>query len=258
MKLKILAGAILILSVNSVSAQFVGDAGAKTETKPANTGDKSSVSIKFGAAIPLSLYGTTPTRSNKPQYSSGVMGAKTGFFVEAGLKLNLSNPDKKVGFYYYPILASYWQTSLDWSSLGGFFEDKEIYTKPVAIMDIAQRYGIFVNPMENLTLALYYRPGLIIPFKYEITHESATAGESFLFTGELSVSEDAPVLMMSNTAGFSAKYGIAEISLEYYSAKPTYDVIYKDIDTNPVMNVNVSTTGKIPVKLFLISLGLNF
>ena len=258
MKLRILAGVILLLAGNCVSAQFVGDGGAKTEPASSSTTGKSKFSIKFGAAMPLSLYGTTPVRNSTPQYSSGVMGAKTGFFVEAGLQLNLTSTEKKVGFYYYPILASYWQTSLDWSSLGGFFEDKEIYTKPVSIMDIAQRYGIFFKPIDKLSLALYYRPGLIIPFKYEITHESSTAGESFLFTGELSVAEDAPVLMMSNTAGFSARYGIAEISFEYYSAKPTYDVIYKDIDTNPAMNVNVSSTGKIPVKLLLISLGLSF
>jgi len=257
MKFRTLIVVILIMIGNCVSAQFVGDVGAKTEAKPSNS-EKSSFSIKFGAAMPLSLYGTTPERTNTPQYHEGVMGAKTGFFVEAGLQLNLSGPDKKVGFYYYPILASYWQTTLDWSSLGGFFEDKEIYTKPVAIMDLAQRYGIFVKPIENLSLALYYRPGLIIPFKYEIAHESATAGESFLFTGEMSVAEDAPILMMSHTAGFSARYRIAEISFEYYTAKPTYDVIYKDLDTSPPLNVNLSTTGKIPVKLFLISLGLSF
>lgn len=248
---------MLIMIGNCVSAQFVGDGGATTEAKPSNSG-KSSFTIKFGAAMPLSLYGTSPKRTNTPQYSEGIMGAKTGFFAEAGMQMNLSGSDKKVGFYYYPILASYWQTSLDWSSLGGFFEDKVIYTKPVAIMDIAQRYGIFVKPIEDLSLALYYRPGLIIPFKYEIAHGSTTAGESFLFTGELSVAEDAPIFMMSHTAGFSARYKIAEISFELYTAKPTYDLTYKDLDISPPLNVNLSTTGKIPVKLFLISLGLSF
>ena len=258
MKVRILAAAILLLVSNLLSAQFVGDGAAKTEPPASSKAGKSTFSLKFGAALPLSEFGTTPVRNSKPQYSSGVMGAKTGFFVEAGFQLNLTKPDKMVGFYYFPILASYWQTSLDWSSLGGFFEDKAIYTKPVSILDIAQRYGVFVKPMDNLFLALYYRPGLIIPFKYEIAHESVTAGESFLFTGEMSVAEDAPILMMSHTAGFSARYRIAEISFEFYSAHPTYDVIYKDIDTNPVLNVNESTTGKIPVKVLMISLGLNF
>lgn len=258
MKERILTVVMLLMISTVVSAQFVGDGAAQpAASKPAKAG-KSTFTIKFGAAMPLSLYATTPNRTNTPQYSSGVMGAKTGFFAEAGFGLNLSKPDKKVGFYYYPILASYWQTSLDWSSLGGFFEDKEIYTKPVSILDIAQRYGIFVNPLDKLSLALYYRPGLIIPLNYEITHESATAGESFLFNGELSVGDNAPVLMMSNTIGFSARYGLAAISFELYSAKPTYDVTYKDVDISPVMNTNISSTGKIPVKLLLISLGLNF
>ncbi|HAM11167.1 MAG: hypothetical protein A2X04_15555 [Bacteroidetes bacterium GWF2_41_9] len=258
MKIKILTGAILLMISNFVSSQFVGDGASSPQSNKSTTAGKANFSIKFGAAMPLSLYGTTPNRSSIPQYSSGVMGAKTGFIVEAGMGLNLTNPDKMVGFYYFPILASYWKTSLDWSSIGGFFSNKEIYSKPVSIMDIAQRYGVFVNPIDNLSLAFYYRPGLIIPFKYEIAHESTSAGESFLFTGEMAIAESAPALMMSHTGGFSARYGIAAISMEYYTAKPTYDVTYKDIDTSPTMNVNVKSTGKIPVKLLVISLALNF
>jgi hypothetical protein len=256
MRNRFLTIAMLLMVCSTISAQFVGDGASKPATTNQSKAGKSSISLKFGAAMPLSLYGTTPSRSSKPQYSSGVMGAKTGFFIEAGVGLNLSKPDKKVGFYYYPILASYWQTPLDWSSLGGFFANKDIYTKPMNIMDIAQRYGIVVKPIDNLSLALYYRPGLIIPFKYEITHASTSDGESFLFTGEMSVADNAPVLMMSNTGGFSARYKMAAFSIEYYFAKPTFDVTYKDIDSNPVMNVNESTTCKIPVKMLVISLAL--
>jgi hypothetical protein len=258
MKLRFLTGVVLLMISTLVSAQFVGDGAAQPVPGKSTKTKKGTFTMKFGAAMPRGEFGTVPKRTNTPQYSEGVMGAKTGFFVETGFGLNMSKPEKKVGFYYFPILASYWQTSLDWSSLGGFFATPEIYTKPVSILDIAQRYGIFYNPIENLSLALYYRPGLIIPFKYEITHESASAGESFLFTGEMSVADNAPVLMMSHTAGFTARYRIASLSFEFYSAKPTYDVTYKDVDSSPLMNVNVSTTGKIPVKLLMISLGLNF
>jgi hypothetical protein len=208
--------------------------------------------------MPLSNYGTVPKRTNTPQYSTGIMGAKTGFFAEAGFGMNFGKPDKMVGFYYFPIMASYWKTSLDWSKLGGFFADKAIYTKPVSVIDIGQRYGVVVKPMKDLSIAVYYRPGLIIPLDFEISHKNAAAGETFHFTGTMSKADKAPVFILSSTPGLSVKYKIAVVSLEGYFAKPTYDVTYTDIDTNPLMNVNVTTTGKIPIKMLLLSLALSF
>jgi hypothetical protein len=259
MKLGILLTALFITLSITISAQFVGDGAPKPASAPAPAGKpKVAFTLKYGLAMPLSNYGTTPARTNTPQYSSGVMGAKTGFFAEAGFGINFIKPEKKVGFYYYPIMAAYWKTSLDWSSLGGFFADKAIYTKPVSVIDIGQRYGIVVTPMKDLSVALYYRPGLIIPLDFEINHKNTAAGETFLFSGTMSTADSAPVLMLSNTPGLSVKYKIAVISFEGYFAKPTYDVIYTDIDTSPQMNVNVTSTGKIPIKMFLLSLALSF
>jgi hypothetical protein len=51
---------------------------------------------------------------------------------------------------------------------------------------------------------------------------------------------------------------MAVISIEGYFARPTYDVTYTDIDASPLMNVNVTSTGKIPVKMLLVSLALSF
>ena len=247
MKQIIFLGVFMLFLGFCASAQFVGAGTEKSSTT--QNALKPSFSIKFGAALPLSPFSTTPERTSDPQYSSGFMGAKTGFFTEFGFGLNLTNSEKVVGFYYYPVLASLLSTSLDWSELGGIFADKSIYTKPFSVLDIAQRYGISVKPAKDFSVALYYRPGLIIPFKYEI----ATSDESFLFTGELSTSDDAPALMMSHTAGLSIRYKMVEISVEKYSAKPTFDITYKDND----QNVDISTTGKIPVKLMLISLALD-
>jgi hypothetical protein len=259
MKLGIFLTALFVTLTTTISGQFVGDGAPKTTSAPAPS-DKPKVAftLKFGLAIPLSNYGTTPARTNIPQYSSGVMGAKTGFFAETGFGINFVKPEKKVGFYYFPIMVAYWKTSLDWSSLGGFFADKAIYTKPVSVIDIGQRYGIVVKPMKDVSVALYYRPGLIIPLDFEINHKNTAAGETFLFSGTMSTADNAPLFMLSNTPGISVQYKIAVISLEGYFAKPTYDVIYTDIDTSPVMNVNVATTGKIPVKMFLLSLALSF
>lgn len=250
MKQLILAG-ILMFSVHFFSvAQFVGN-GAEKPASAMGPAGKMAFTVKVGTAIPLSPFSTIPQRTN-PQYLSGVMGAKPGFFSELGFGIQLSNPDKMVGFYYFPILASFLQTPLDWSELGGSFTDKNNYTKPFSILDIAQRYGISVKPADDLSLALYYRPGLIIPFKYEII----SSDNSFLFTGEMTTSDDAPVFMMSHTGGISIRYKLAAISVEKYSAKPTFDITYKDND--PTVHLNEGITGKIPVKLLLISLALNF
>ena len=135
--------------------------------------------------------------------------------------------------------------------LGGIFSDESAYTKPVRILDIAQRYGIAVKPVDKLTAALYYRPGLIIPFKFEIT-DNPGSYSTFLFTGEMSVSDDAPVLMMSHTFGLSVKYDMVSISLERYSANPTYDIQY----INTLSGINTSEMCKIPVKMYMLSVAL--
>ncbi len=252
MRTKIFTGAIMLLISVTLSAQFVGDGTTKPAATPAKQ-TKGSFTIKFGAAMPLSNFGITPKRTSTPQYSSGVMGAKTGFFAEMGFGMSLSNPDKMVGFYYFPILASFWQTSLDWKTLGSFFTDKAIYTKPVSVIDIGQRYGVVVKPINNLYVALYYRPGILIPLSFEITHDDLAKGEKFRFTGAMSTAKDAPIFMMSHTPGLSVRYGMATISFEGYIARPTYDIHYQDLSKI----VDKTSTGKIPVKMFLLSLALN-
>ncbi len=72
--------------------------------------------------MPVSQLRDSSNESNGPsKYKGGLMGAKTGYFVEAGLGMSFSKPDKWVGFYYFPLMVSYWKTSMDWSRLGKFF-----------------------------------------------------------------------------------------------------------------------------------------
>src|SRR5450631_1034426 len=151
MKSGILITAFLIILSNCISAQFVGDGASKPASTPASVKQKPAFIIKYGLAMPLSNFGTVPTRTAAPLYTNGLMGAKTGFFVEAGFGLNFTKTEKMVGFYYFPLMASYWKTSMDWSKLGGFFADKAIYTKPISAIDIGQRYGVVVKvkPVED-------------------------------------------------------------------------------------------------------------
>lgn len=259
MKTNIFAVALLLLTSTTLSAQFVGDGAPNPPSASNSSAMKASFTIKFGTAMPRANFGVTPLRNNTPQYATGTMGAKSGFFVEMGMGMNMTNPDKKVGFYYYPILAAYWQSSLDWGSLGGFFTDKAMYTKPVRAIEIAQRYGIYFKPpVKDLSIALYYRPAGIIPLGFEMTHTDVAKGETFLFTGEMSTEKGSPVFMMSHTPGLAVRYMMATLSIESYNAKPTFAIHYQDVDSSPLMNVDVKTSGKIPVKMLLISLAVNF
>lgn len=257
MKSAILTVSFLIILGNCISAQFVGDGGSKPSSTTAPGKPKPVFTLKYGLAMPLSTYGTVPARATAYKFTNGLMGAKTGFFVEAGLGMNFTKPDKWVGFYYFPLMVSYWKTSLDWSKLGGFFSDKTIYTKPMSAIDIGQRYGVLVNikPVEDLSAAIYWRPGLIVPFDFAVNHTASPTGGTFLFSGTMATGSKAPVLVLSSTPGLTVRYKIFVLSFEGYFVKPTYTVTYTDAST--AMN-NVVATGKIPIKMFVASLGLCF
>ncbi len=248
MKSKItLAALFVILSLNAFS-QFVGDA-APTPAPAAKAG-KGNFTLKFGLAMPSGNMGIAPSNGSTPRYAQGYMGAKTGLFVEAGMGLNLTKPESKVGFYYYPILAAFWKTNLDWSeNSDATFDKQEIYVKPLKGFEIAQRYGISFKPMEELLIALYYRPGLLIPLDFEIT-----SGTDFQFKGTMSTNEKAPVLILSSTPGLSVQYSMFSLTFEKYLVKPTYDITF-----NPSGPETGNTVmSKIPLRMTMISLALNF
>lgn len=249
MKRKILSLAfILIVSLNAFS-QFVGDA-APTPAAPAKAG-KASFTMKYGLAMPSGNMGIAPPNGTSPRYSDGYMGAKTGFFAEAGVGMKLTNPEKKVGFYYYPVLLAFWKTNLDWSeNSDAIFDKEEVYVKPLKGFEVAQRYGVSFKPMEQMLIALYYRPGLFLPLDFEIN-----AGSSdFQFSGTMSTAEKAPVFILSSTPGLSVQYSVLSISLEKYFVKPTYDITFNPSGTGTATTV----MAKIPVRMTMISLALNF
>ncbi|MBN2480993.1 MAG: hypothetical protein JXB19_04580 [Bacteroidales bacterium] len=255
----IYAATMMLLTGMTGMAQMVGGGAAGTASST-ESAKFTGFFVKAGAAIPVSEFkiipefdNTTPSEWDEMPVSSGNMGAKTGFYIEAGIALNLMNSsdqDNLFGFYYYPIIAAFWQTSLDWSETGDIFTEKSIYTKPFRILDIGQRYGLMINPVKDLSFGLYYRPGLIIPFDFETVSES-----DFLLTGSMTTSDDAPVFMMSHSGGISVSYSILSLSAELYFARPTMDVTYAYTG----MGVASTTfTGKIPVRLLNLSLAVTF
>jgi hypothetical protein len=258
MKSRILISAFLVVLSNCISAQFVGDGASKPTSAPVSANKpKPVLTLKYGLAMPLSTFGTIPTKPNgATKFTNGTMGAKTGFFAEAGLGMNFSKPDKWVGFYYFPIMISYWKTSMDWNKLGTFFADKSIYTKPVSALDIGQRYGVLVNikPVQDLSVAVYWRPGLIVPFDFAVDHTLSADGAAYHYSGTMAIGKGAPALVLSSTPGLTVKYKIFVLSMEAYSVKPTYTVTYSD----PTVPTPVTVTGKIPIKMFVASLGLCF
>lgn len=250
MKTKIIMLFFSIILCLNVSAQFVGDGAPAATTTPQSTG-KVHFTLKYGVSLPSGNFGAIPKRTATPQYKDGFMGATTGFFAELGFGLDMSKPGSKVGFYYFPLLAACWKTNLDWSDLGGVFEDDKIYVKSLRMIDIGQRYGISYNPVKDFSATLYYRPGLIIPLDFEIT-----SGSQFQFTGTMSTSDKAPVLMLSSTPGISFRYSMAVLSFEAYFVKATYDITYKD--NGIATPVNVTEMSKIPVRMKMVSLAFLF
>jgi len=180
-------------------------------------------------------------------YEEGTIGLQQGYFVEAGLDLNLSMKQSKVRFYYNPIIAGFSQNALDWSSLGGIFESEEIYKKPVTFIEIAQRYGISAEPVEKLIIAAFYRPAFLIPLNFEISQEGAT---TFSIIGEMSSEK---VFNLSHAFGFSIGYSIFSLSYEAYMAKPGYDI---SIDITGLPSYDI--IGRIPMKMNRIGFALSF
>jgi hypothetical protein len=238
----------IILSINTFS-QFVGDAPSTPAANTRKSG-KNTFTLKYGLAMPSGNMGIAPSNGLTPKYSQGYLGAENGFFAEIGMGVGLSKPDKKVSFYYYPILAAFWKTKLDWSTNSeAVFDKKDIYVKPLMGFEIAQRYGISFKPMDEMSVSLYYRPGLFIPLKFDIT-----SGTDFQFTGEMSTSDKAPVLILSSTPGISVQYSVFSLSFEKYFVNPTYDITFNP--TGP--GATTTVMGKIPVRMTMVSLALVF
>lgn len=256
--LKLALSAVLIVTAINLSAQMVGSGPANQPSSDA-TAQSIGFFIRGGIALPVSntgvapeITGPAPADWSGMPVSDGTIGAGPGFNIEAGIGLNLAgsaNKENMFGFYYYPIVAAYWQTALNWSELGEAFEDRALYTKPFRVIDIGQRYGLGINPVENLSIGIYYRPGLIIPLDFEVV-----SGTDFRLAGTASSSDDSPVFMMSHAGGIAVKYLIAEFSAEMYFTRPTMDVTYINI---PLVE-STTLTGKIPVKLLNLSLALSF
>jgi hypothetical protein len=175
-----------------------------------------------------------------------------GWFAEFGLDLlSLSRP-RMVRFYYHPLVLAFSMNSLDWSSLGGIFENQDIYTKPVSFIEVAQRYGIAFVPMPKLTAGLYYRPGVAFPLTFQILHEGSNPA-LLSVTGEMSTEK---IFNWTNTFGVSLGYSFVSLSYEMYSVKPGYDI--RVIYQGSPAPYEYSLSGRMPVKMNRLGLTLTF
>lgn len=259
-----LIGIFLFLMSSSLSGQMVG-IGTTTDSKAPKEKIKiDGFFIKFGAAIPSFNFFRTPTLSTSPPnywaqmpISDGSMGAINGIQVETGFALAFpSQNEKTIRFYFYPIVLSYMQNGLDWSTRGGFFSDQSIYTNPYNAFDVGQRYGLTVQVLNPISISLYYRPGLVLSLPFEVLHMNDTNGELFQMAGVMSIGNYAPIFQMSHAAGLEFKYKFISLSAELYHAQPTFDVTY--IDNQAREPIDYRIRGKIPINLLNLSLAVNF
>lgn len=240
--------AFCLLGSFKAYSQFVGD-GAATPP-PATTPGNFLFTMKFGLAMPSGNMAIAPSDGITPKYSEGYLGAKNGFFAEFGMGMELGKPESKIAFYYYPVLGAFWKTNLDWSENNdATFDQDEIYIKSLRAIEVAQRYGISFKPVEKMSVALYYRPGLLIPLKFEIASE-----EDFQFMGEMSTNKEAPIFILSHAPGLSIQYSTFSLSFEKYFVRPTYDITFNP--TGPEGATKVMS--KIPMKMSILSLALHF
>jgi hypothetical protein len=233
--ISLVAVTLLIVNCSVISAQFVGDASpAQAVSTPGKK--PGTVIFKFGTMMPGSDNKISPTTA--ADVAAGKLGMQNGFMVEAGYGLDLMPGENKVGFYYVPILAAYFQNKLNWEG----FDLYGASTRPFSAIEIAQRYGVFYKPVKDVEVAGYYRPAGIIPLGFKFASDNTSAQAS----AEMSVNDDAPVFMMSHTFGLIAKYKFVALSFEFYKAQPTFDIKYGDAGATMVK--------KIPVRYNIISL----
>jgi tetratricopeptide (TPR) repeat protein len=181
---------------------------------------------KGNSAIAQNVAGTylaaTQDAWNTLLIKDGYLGLEKGYFVEAGLDLDLVGSQKKVFFYYNPISLAYFQNSFNWNGFNGFNENNSTYKKPFGGFEIAQRYGIGYKPVPKLVAAAYYRPAFLFPFGFDLSQKTGTSTLQIS-----SVMGTKKVLTISNTFGFSLRYSFIELSYELFSVKAGYDVTVK-------------------------------
>lgn len=223
---------------------------------------KPKVFLKGGLTMPSGNSALTPASApsteaalNAVFFDEGTIGIKQGYFIEAGLDLMSLSKPRVVRFYYHPLILGFSQNALDWSSLAGIFSNAAIYTKPVSLIEVAQRYGVgFVPRGSKFIGAVYYRPAFVIPLTYQIYHEGTTPA-MYSIAGDMSSEK---VFNLSHTLGFSLGYSFVSFSYELYSVKAGYDIreVIKAQSNSPQTEYNI--TGRVPVKMNRIGVSLTF
>jgi tetratricopeptide (TPR) repeat protein len=223
------------LKTNSTTITTTSVPGAIMQNKPASTASKSKVKfiMRGGLNIPKGGFEIVPTNFQDSEFlKKGNMGAKPGYFVEAGLGLGL-NEASKVQFYYNPLIISYASNKMDWGG-GSSAPD----SKDIRIIEVAQRYGIGFQPVRKMQIAVYYRPAGVIPLDFK------ASAPSYEVAGTMS---QKMVFMMSHTFGVTVSYSFIALSFESYYAQPTFDVTIKNNEAAPPTVTNVDAI-KIPFR----------
>ncbi|NTW33326.1 MAG: tetratricopeptide repeat protein [Bacteroidetes bacterium] len=225
-----------------------------------NTNNSGSAKAQFimraGLIMPKGVFAYIPVLNNpmlnSPKFNNnadstylknGNMGAKSGIFFEAGVGLKFSEEASKVQFFYNPIILSYSKINMNWDIGSKIF----VYKKNLRMIEVAQRYGIGFMPVPKFLMAVYYRPGLVIPLDFNVSYSDSTV---YSVNGTMGIKGSA--LMMSHTFGFTIGYSFVSLSFESYFARPTFDVNINN------MGVASKYTVKIPFRTNRIGIALSF
>ncbi len=242
------------------AAQVGSNLAMQNQPKQNTYTPKPKFFIRTGLSIPKYDFAKKPSVLTDTTFMKrGNMGAKTGFFIEAGVGMKLYESTAKVQFYYNPFILYYAQNNMDWDSLEGLTVDT---LRNLRMIEVAQRYGISYEPVPKVLIAVFYRPGLFIPFDFELDGHKTTGSSitNYSVNGTMTELKSLIPFKMSHTFGFSVTYSFVSLSFESYFALPNYDVTiinHGPLQTNPG-DFEKTTTIKIPFRTNRIGIAFTF
>jgi len=252
-------------TMNSSAIDIENVVGNKIETENKAT---QGFFIGYGFSTPRKNYGLVPgvalssiamqdTSSWKSAiFDNGKLGASSGWYVEAGIGLDMEQK-AKVRFHYNPFVFSLSKNKLDWSSRkDSLFKSGTDSSKSYFKIELAQRYGISYAPIPKLVFAFYYRIGMTLPVtNYKISYQSEPTSEYFKLTSE----NKAAFIPFSHSLGFSVSYSFFTFSYESYFLKERYMFTAKYHGALPTdTEQEVTFNGKVPMRTNRIGLSIHF
>ncbi len=253
--LKITCTLIILLAWTQIStAQLTG--GGERETQPAErqvTQESlfdNGVLLRVGWSSPKGQFGQVAGEGDS--YDE-IFSSEAGFGAQRGLSTgmdimapigqqhnNLFNMgfDAQLG---YKIGFAYTRNDIDWSDIGGSWEEDTEY-EPFQFLDLKAGAVLALRPVNNLVVDLFYNPMLSIHFPGRIDRSFDTVTTVDGFTVNYSYNELIEVPEGDDEFPMGIRHGIG-FNIRYGSFTLSVETMFGAIDYNYERHVSVITDG---------------